>query len=186
MSNRSTNNQGIFLNKKVLDYLILNKNRSKYHGAQKTLTLNYKRSRFFPNLRTLSGRSYLFLSLGLFIKFFTKNKSFLKSKAMYLLLAGFLRKVLLFASFRYLTLIVSKVPAFLKEILDTINAPVTSLYQNPFTESTTDEKTLINNFRFSLIMFFNNKSFGQMKMKKRGRLKRKITKKITQINRILD
>ena len=98
---------------------------------------------------------------------------------MYLLLAGFLRKVLLFASFRYLTLIVSKVPVFLKEILDAINAPVTSLYQNPFTESTTDEKTLTNNFRFSLIMFFNNKSFGQMKMKKRGRLKRKITKKIT-------
>ena len=105
---------------------------------------------------------------------------------MYLLLAGFLRKVLLFASFRYLTLIVSKVPIFLKEILNTINTPVTNLYQNPFIESITDEKTLINNFQFSLIMFFNNKSFGQMKIKKRGRLKRKITKKITQINRILD
>jgi len=37
-----------------------------------------------------------------------------------------------------------------------------------------------------LIMFLNNKSFGQMKLKKKGRLKRKISKRITLLNRMVD
>ena len=35
-------------------------------------------------------------------------------------------------------------------------------------------------------MFLNNKPFGPLKLKKKGRLKRKITKKIILLNRITD
>jgi len=40
--------------------------------------------------------------------------------------------------------------------------------------------------KFSYIYFFNNKPYGVLKRKKKGRLKRKITKKLTLLNSILD
>ena len=176
----------MFLSIKPLQLIPFYKNKNRYHNTKKTLALNFKRNRFFPTLRTLKGENYLFLSLGMFMKFFQKNKSFLKTKTMYLLLTSFLRKVLLFSTFKNLVLTISKIPVFLKEILNTLNDPVTNFYKSPFSEATINEKVLINPFKFSLIMFLNNKSFGQMKLKKKGRLKRKISKRITLLNRMVD
>lgn len=121
-------------------------------------------------------------------KFFMKNKSFLKSKSMYLLLMSFFRKILLFSSFTNLILIISKTPLFLKELLSTINNPVTKVYKHPFSEDTVeiDEKNLYNPFRFSFIFFINNKPFSPLKLKKKGRLKRKISKKIVLLNKLID
>ena len=181
------------LNSKILVALIkplvtvpykLNKN--KYFNTQKTLALNFKRNRFFPTLRTLKGESYIFLSLGMFIKFFNKSKSFLKSKSMYLILASFFRKILMFGSFKNLILTINKTPVFLKEIMSTINDSVVAVYKNPFNDIEVNEKTYINKFKFSFIMFLNNKPFGPLKLKKKGRLKRKISKKIILMNRITD
>ena len=161
-------------------------NKNKYFNTQKTLALNFKRNRFFPTLRTLKGESYIFLSLGMFIKFFNKSKSFLKSKSMYLILASFFRKILMFGSFRNLILTISKTPVFLKEIMATINDSVVAVYKNPFNDTEVNEKAYINRFKFSFIMFLNNKPFGPLKLKKKGRLKRKISKKIILMNRITD
>lgn len=161
-------------------------NKNKYFNTQKTFALNFKRNRFFPTLRTLQGESYIFLSLGMFIKFFNKSKSFLKSKPMYLILASFFRKILMFGSFKNLILTVSKTPVFLKEIMATLNDPVIAVYKNPFNDIEINEKNYINKFKFSYIMFINNKPFGPLKLKKKGRLKRKITKKIILMNRITD
>ena len=155
-------------------------------NSQKIFSLNFKRNRFFPTLRTLSNENYLFLSLGMFLKFFQKTKAFLRSKTMYLLASSFIRKILLFSSLKNLILTISRVPVFLKEILSTINDPVTNLYKNPFNENLVFEKNNINPFKFSTIIFLNNKEFGQMKLKKKGRLKRKISKRITLVNRIID
>ena len=157
-----------------------------YMNSQKIFSLNFKRNRFFPTLRTLSNENYLFLSLGMFLKFFQKTKAFLRSKTMYLLASSFIRKILLFSSLKNLILTISRVPVFLKEILSTINDPVTNLYKNPFNENLVFEKNNINPFKFSTIIFLNNKEFGQMKLKKKGRLKRKISKRITLVNRIID
>jgi hypothetical protein len=163
------------------------RNLNLYHGTQKVLNLNFPRNRFFPNLKTLKGETYTFLSLGMFSKFFVKNKSFFKTKTMYLLLAGFLRKILLFSSFKFLYMIITKIPAYLKEIMNTINSPVIATYANPFNKDITiNEKLTHNPFKFSFFMFLNNKPYGKIKVKKKGRLKRKITKRLTQINKVLD
>jgi hypothetical protein len=119
-------------------------------------------------------------------KFFQKNKAFLKTKTMYLLLVSFLRKVLLFSSFKYLILTIIKTPLYLKEMLTTLNNPVTKVYQNPFNDVEINEKTILNPFKFSFIMFLNNKPFTPLKLKKKGRLKRKISKRITLLNKIID
>ena len=163
------------------------KNLYKFHGTNKILNLNFPRNRFFPNFRTIKGETYTFLSLGMFSKFFLKNKSFFKTKQMYLILASFLRKILLFSSLKFLYLIVTNIPTFLKEIMATINNSVINHYKNPFNESNfINEKSILNPFKFSFFMFINNKPYGKIKNKKKGRLKRKITKRLIQINKVLD
>ena len=163
------------------------RNLNLFHGAQKIINLNFPRNRFFPSIKTLKGETYTFLSLGMFSKFFTQNKSFFKTKTMYLLLAGFLRKILLFSSLKFLYMIITKIPAYLKEIMDTINSSVIATYAHPFNEDITiNEKTTVNPFKFSFLLFLNNKPYGKVKVKKKGRLKRKITKRLTQINKVLD
>lgn len=60
-----------------------------------TLALNYAREKFFPVIRErVPGTPIFFLSLGLFFKFFSKSRAVIKTKMMYLILAGMLRKVL--------------------------------------------------------------------------------------------
>lgn len=163
------------------------KNLYKFHGTNKMLNLNFPRNRFFPNFKTIRGETYTFLSLGMFSKFFTKNKSFFKTKQMYLILASFLRKILLFASIKFLYLLITNIPTYVKEIMSTINNSVINHYKNPFNEENfINEKNTINPFKFSFFMFINNKPYGKVKVKKKGRLKRKITKRLTQMNRVLD
>jgi hypothetical protein len=71
--------------------------------------------------------------------------------------------------------------------MSTINNSVINHYKNPFNEENfINEKNTINPFKFSFFMFINNKPYGKVKVKKKGRLKRKITKRLTQMNRVLD
>jgi len=163
-----------------------NLTKNSYFNPIKTLSLNFTRSRFFPSIRDLKGQPLFFLSLGLLAKFLLKGKAFTKSKTVYLLLASFLRKVLLFSSFKNMYLFVKKTPLFFKEIMSTINDPVVSIYKNPFSSNVVNEKEIFNNFSFPIILFMNNKAYGYVKVKQKGRLKRKISKRITVLNKVLD
>jgi hypothetical protein len=163
-----------------------NAHRRKFHNPTKALALNFTRNRFFPTLRTILGETYFFLSLGLLSKFLLKGKSFTKSKTVFILLASFLRKVLLFSSFKNLYLFVNKTPLYFKEIMSTINDSVINIYKNPFSNNLITEKEMSNPFVFPVIVFTNNKSYGFMKAKQKGRLKRKIARRLTMINRVLD
>ena len=158
----------------------------KFHNTSKALSLNFTRGKFFPVIRELSGSTYFFLSLGLLAKFLLKGKSFTKSKTVYLLLANFLRKVLLFSSVNVLLLLIKNTPRYLREIMATLNDPVINVYSNPFSEHTVLEKNLVNPFTFSAFIFTQNKPYGLMKVKQRGRLKRKITKRLIAAARVLD
>ena len=163
-----------------------NLERNSYFNPTKTLALNFTRGRFFPTIQGQNKNVLFFLSLGLMAKFLLKGKAFTKSKTVYLLLASFLRKVLLFASFKNMYLFVKKTPLFFKEIMSTINDPVISIYKNPFSQNLFNEKENPNGFTFPLIVFINNKAYGHLKVKQKGRLKRKIARRITLVNKVLD
>lgn len=163
-----------------------NLDKRSYFNPTKVLSLHFTRGKFFPNIRTLSGQSMFFLSLGLLAKFLLKGKAFTKSKTVYLLMASFLRKVLLYSSMKHMYLFVNKTPIFFKEIMSTINDPVISIYKNPFSQNLINEKETVNNFGFPIIVFSNNKPYGYMKVKQKGRLKRKIARRITLLNKVLD
>ena len=104
-----------------------------------------------------------------------------------MVVAGFLRKLLLFSSLKQLMLIVKRTPLYLQEILSSINSPVINFYKHPFSNSlTVDESKLGLSFYFYMFIFYNSKPFNYLKTRKRGRIKRKITKRIVKINKLVD
>ena len=161
------------------------KTNSHFFNNKKILMLNYKRSRFFPNIQDMN-KTYLSLSLGMFSKFFNKGKSFIKNKSNFLVIAGFLRKVLTYTSIKNLILIVKRNPLFLQEILSNINQPVISNYKHPFNDNLVDEILFNKPFYFFIFIFINSKKYTFMKIRKKGRVKRKILKKVVKVNKLID
>jgi len=122
----------------------------------------------------------------MFSKFFNKPKGFLKNKQVYLLLTNFIKKVIMYTSIKHIILFIKKLPKYFNEIINNIELPSNSLYNNPFTNEIVDEKIQKNYFNWVNIFFLNNRPFGLVKLKKKGRLKRKIKRKIILINQIND
>ena len=162
------------------------KSNSYYNVFKKILMLNFRKSRFFPSLQSTSRYLYTTFSLGMFSKFFKKGKAFIKNKANFLVSAGFLRKILLYADINDIILMVKRTPIYLTEILSTINSPVIVNYKHPFNSDNIDEMRFSRHFFYHYFIFFNTKAYGFMKSKKKGRIKRKITKRIVKINRLTD
>lgn len=158
----------------------------------KLLNLNFTRNRFFPSFRPgLASEVYVTMSLGLLAKYFLKPKCFTKSKTVYLAVAAFLRKILLHCSVPHLYLFIKRTPRYFNEILAKINEPAIGRYKDPFVDPRTTDTLInecegLNTFRFTAVMFFNNKKYGLVKMRKRGRLKRKIYRRLVSANRVLD
>lgn len=94
--------------------------------------------------------------------------------------------MLLYCSLDSLTLIIKRVPMYLQEILSTINNPVSSTYLDPFTKKEVIENRLKKNFRFNNIIFITTKPYGPVKTRNKGRLKRKIAKRLILIGRVTD
>ena len=153
------------------------------------LNLNFKRIRFFPFLQK-NGKSQVFFnnSLGMVSKFFSKTKAFLRQKTSYLLSASFLRKVMIYTGLGRLVLRIKGVPLFLRDIISTILNAGQKNYDHPFKTPTysVDENVLHRGFHFKYVLFTNLKPHSMMKRKKKGRLKRKIAKKVVLLNNILD
>ena len=107
---------------------------------------------------------------------------------MYLTTAAFLRKILLYCSIKDLHLYVNRTPRYFNEILNKINEPSISTYKHPFDPDIDEvvEGIDSNTFAFSSITFTNSKNYGATKTRKRGRLKRKIFRRLVAVNRVLD
>ena len=83
-------------------------------------------------------------------------------------------------------LVVKKTPLYFKEIMNALTSPVASAYKHPFLGYEIDEKLITNPFTFPFVVFQNNKPYGPVKLRKKGRLKRKISRRIISMNRVLD
>lgn len=154
--------------------------------TNKILLLNFKRNRFFPSIKSSNSTTYLTLSLGLFSSFFKKGKFFIKNKSVYLVLAGFLRKILIYSGINNLIMFIKHTPMYLHELISTISNPVINLYKNPFSSENVNEILTKNKFYFNMFIFLKNKPYTFLKSKKKGRVKRKISKRVVSINRLVD
>jgi len=105
----------------------------------------------------------------------------------YLALASFFRKLLIFSGIKRFFLQINRTPKYFLEILNTILEPVINFYRNPFNSNKfINEQQWSPSFFFHSVIFTNPKPYGKVKVKQKGRLKRKINSRIITINRVLD
>merc|ERR1712178_18877 len=94
------------------------------------MNINFKRNRFFPSLKNSNETNIIInSSLGMISNFFSKKKYFLRSKTAYILLASFLRKILIYSNFSKIILKIQKKPIYLIEIIKCILQPAKKLYK---------------------------------------------------------
>jgi hypothetical protein len=128
--------------------------------------LNFKRLRFFPLARPkYSGETIFTTSLGCISKFLNKGKSHIKKKAVFLLSAVLLRRILLYSGLSDMHLTISRTPQYFQEIMNQIHNPSKSLYAHPFAlNKVVDESAdRIQTFDFKYVSFVSTKSHGYIK-----------------------
>jgi hypothetical protein len=135
----------------------------------------------------LIKKNYFSLSTGFFIKFFEKRKSLKKNKTIKLLMAKYVRKLFLISKIKNIILIIKKIPVFINEIINFFNTPIAHKFLNPIDGKDVEESE--NNFtqiKFLYFLFLQNKNFSKNKTPQKGRIKRKILRKVTFENRLVD
>lgn len=143
----------------------------------------------FVNVRSTSLRkpkNFSFVSLGLFLKFFEKKKTLKKNKLIKLAVIKYFRKLFIILHLQKMILIIKRNPVYLPEILNIFHQPLFVLVNEPSKNKPKKKKIIFNPPMFSYYFFISNKSFVKNKMQKKGRIKRKITKKLVSKNKIID
>lgn len=133
--------------------------------------------------------NYFSLSVGLFLKFLNGKKSLKKAKLIKVLLMKYVRKLLVVSEIRDLVIFTKRTPVFFTELCNALLTPIIRPFYNPFTTFMYDD-TRLNSNKPKLIVkqinFYQPKAFGSMKAPRRGRLKRKIMRRIVRANRVCD
>lgn len=156
-------------------------------GSSYKLFFNFRVNRLFVNLVSPFGRNYVSLSGGPLLKFFGNRKSLKKSKTFKLLIVKFLRKLLVISGISSVNLYFKGRISSVNEIVGTLLSPLASPFYDPLRGVTVAESTDTGFAMTVRYMIFDNiKSFTNMKSRSKGRLKRKIYRRVVKSNRITD
>jgi len=98
-----------------------------------------------------------------------------------LLLVNFIKKICTYIQYTKLVLHVKHTPKFLNELVS-ILLETKHVHNNPLTP----QNNIINNITFSRIVFLKNKHYGNVKMRKKGTVKRKVLRKVVKNNSVTD
>lgn len=176
-----------FLNSVYIDVFYLTKFLKDKTHSLFFLILSFKKKKLYINLQNTKKKNYLSLSAGLFIKFFEKRKAIKKNKNIKLLMAKYLRKLFIISKISNLILIIKKTPLFINELINFLNTPIAHKFINPIDNRIIDESVNRKlSIRFLYFIFMENKNFSKNKTSAKGRIKRKILRKITFENKIID
>jgi hypothetical protein len=149
------------------------------------LTLSFCKNKLYINLQGLTRKTYAILTAGFFIRFYERKKSLRKSKAVRVLMARYLRKLLLVIQVRALTLVVKKNPKFFLEFMNILYTPLTHQLTDPLTGLTFDDvRGLV--FKIPYFIFYSNKSYSFNKGASVGRIKRKVLRRLVYMNKVID
>ena len=84
-------------------------------------------------------------------------------------------------------MIVKKTPLFINELVNFLNLPIAHKFLNPIDQKTIDESFNRKlTIKFLYFIFTENKNFSKNKLPQKGRIKRKILRKVTFENKIVD
>ena len=133
--------------------------------------------------------NYFSISPGLFLKFYKNKRPLKRSKLFKLLVVKFLRKLLLASSIKHLYIIPRRSPTLFAELFKRFMTPEINPYRLPYHKGAYDD-SIINGtkpaFSVHKFIFAKTKFFGTFKDRRRGRLKRKIARRLIKKNNIMD
>lgn len=101
----------------------------------------------------------------------------------------YIRKLLIVSEIRLIELYIKRTPVFFNELFKAFTTPIITPFLNPITRSTyNDAETNFskNPFTINVMFFMKFKPYNSMKGHRKGRLKRKIMRRIVKANRICD
>ena len=172
----------IQLKKVLIEKDFFNKNRLF------NLRFKFKHGKFKITLEhNVLKHQYFFLSPGLLLKGFDYKKSTKKLQSTKLLLVKMLRKMLLIIKIKNIVLTIKGVPTNLPQYIRTLLTPINHYLVDPTTNTLHDEITKKPfEFNFHSIFFLKSLHLNNMKLRKRGRVKRKILRKLVLKNKLSD
>lgn len=150
-----------------------------------------KTHRLYINMRNKTDMTYNYFSIspGLFLKFYKNKRPLKRSKLFKLLVVKFLRKLLLASSIKHLYIIPRRSPTLFAELFKRFMTPEINPYRLPYHKGSYDD-SIVNSIKpaFSIhkFIFAKTKFFGTFKDRRRGRLKRKIARRLIKKNNIMD
>lgn len=149
----------------------------------------FRATRLFVTMQNAKSENLFFLSLGFFLKYFEKRKVLKKSKAFKLFMARTLRKLFLLSGLSKFYFFVRGVPIHFVEMLRLINKRIDHPFFNPYENAIFDESassTPVRVIQIPYFFFTKNTSFVPVKTRKRGRIKRKLRRRLIAKNRVAD
>ena len=152
------------------------------------LQIKFKGPKLSINLLDIvRQRTHIGVTPGLFLKYFQNKKSLRKNKSMKLLMVRFLRKILLILRLKNIIILSRGVPVNIDLLLSTLFRPLSHPFIDPVSNEIIDEtQKTTRSLAVSTIMFLTPKPFGAQKTKKKGRVKRKIRRRIVRLNSVRD
>jgi len=149
------------------------------------------KQKFFINLRSNLSRGYNYISIysGLFLRFFNNKKPLRSSKLFKALMVKLLRKILLASSVRLVNLIINRSAPIFSELYKLLLTPSIIPYTSPTSKGTYNDFILNKNGTLLFvkkIIFRRTHSFTTLKTPRRGRVKRKITRRLVRKNQVTD
>jgi hypothetical protein len=158
-------------------------NKERYNN----LLLNFNHNKVNATVQSLKKKNLTNVTAGLFLKFFENQKNKKKSKLIKMLIAKYLRKIFIVSKLKYLNVVISHNPVDLISFFNTLNSPIIAPFQDPYNEELIEESSL-NKFsiRFNYFIFKQAIPYHKKKIKKRGRIKRKILRKLVIENKLVD
>ena len=155
------------------------------------LRLSFRSSRLFVILEDKAKkRTHLFASTGLFLKYFKRRKSLKKNKSMKFLVMRFFRKILLTLRLRSVGIVTRGIPTQLDTLLTALFRPLSHPFTNPLNgrivNEIADSKISKHDINVTSILFSHPRPNTPQKVRKRGRIKRKIQRKIVRHANLID
>ena len=158
---------------------------SEYHN----LVMRFNRQRLTLSLLDpFQSRNHFSLRPGLLLKYLEgKRRGAKRTLPLKLLLIRFLRKLLLVSQVRSVRLFVKGVPLHFTQLFTFLNRPLPYTLFDPVTRRTIDETgDSYLKLTYHLLFFTKSKPYGYQKLRKRGRVKRKIRRKVISSARVID
>lgn len=149
--------------------------------------LNFAHNKINAMLQTLKKKNLTSIAAGFFIKYFNNQKNKKKTKLVKLLTAKYFRKIFIVTKLKLFNVVVKKTPLDLVPFFIALTTPIITPFQDPYNEKPIEENEKNKyNFKFNYFIFKNNMFFHKRRQKKRGRIKRKILRKLVIENKVVD